>query len=119
MSPARTRTAFRVIAVVEALTWVGLLIGMYYKYIAATTELGVRIFGSLHGAAFIVYLGVVLLVRQRFAWGNVVTLVALACSVPPFASLVFEVWAERTGRLRVEREVEADAHPAPAAARQG
>ncbi|MER7036140.1 hypothetical protein, partial [Streptomyces albidoflavus] len=30
-----------------------MLIGMYFKYVPETTELGVRIFGALHGAAFI------------------------------------------------------------------
>jgi integral membrane protein len=41
----------------EAATWVGLLIGMAFKYLPANgSEIGVKIFGPLHGAAFLLYL---------------------------------------------------------------
>ena len=32
-------------------------------------------------------------------------LVALVCSIPPFATLLFEWWAARTGRLRLADQV--------------
>lgn len=44
MSPRALIALFKVVAVAEALSWVGLLFGMYFKYVAATTEVGVRIF---------------------------------------------------------------------------
>ena len=40
-----------------------------------------------------------LLVRSAFRWGPRLSVLALVCSVPPFASVVLELWAERTGRL--------------------
>ncbi|MEO6518856.1 MAG: DUF3817 domain-containing protein, partial [Pseudoxanthomonas sp.] len=49
---------FVVAAVLEGFTWIGLLIGMWFKYGAGTTDLGVRIFGPLHGAAFVFYVAV-------------------------------------------------------------
>ncbi|WP_343871150.1 DUF3817 domain-containing protein [Dactylosporangium roseum] len=50
-----------------------------------TTELGVRIFGALHGAAFIAYLTVTLLLADRLRWSITwTTVLALAASVPPF-----------------------------------
>lgn len=99
LRPSAARTAFRLVAVVEALTWAGLLVGMLFKYVLADDERGVQLFGPLHGAAFIAYVLAVLAFRRTFAWGLPVTLAALACGVPPFASVVFEEWADRTGRL--------------------
>jgi integral membrane protein len=112
LRPTSARALFRVIAVVEALTWVGLIVGMVLKYGPAHDESGVHLFGPLHGGAFLAYLVCVLLVRSAFRWSRGLTLLALVCSVPPFASVVLELWAERTGRLdpaRVPGTVPSDA----------
>ncbi|MBM9468616.1 DUF3817 domain-containing protein [Nakamurella sp. YIM 132084] len=91
--------AYRVVAVTEAVTWVGLLVGMFFKYIAETGDLGVTVFGPIHGAVFVLYLIVTLVAARALRWSLWTTLFALAASVPPLATLIFEVWAERTGRL--------------------
>ncbi|WP_324789912.1 MMPL family transporter [Streptomyces sp. H51] len=92
--------AFTWIAVVEAGTWAGLLTGMYFKYVPRTTELGVRIFGTLHGAAFIAYLLLTALVAIRLRWRlGRTTLLALLAAVLPFMTVAFDMWARRTGRL--------------------
>ena len=52
MSP---RTVFRRVAIAEAVTWALLLTGMFLKYVTETTELGVRVFGMVHGVVFIAY----------------------------------------------------------------
>lgn len=121
LSPALCRKFFRVIAVVEAITWAGLLVGMLFKYVVADDERGVQVFGPLHGAAFVLYVVSVLLVSRALGWRPLLTLVALACSIPPFASLVLELWAERTGRLRLPAERDGDQRPtgAPVGARPG
>ena len=90
---------FKVVAVAEAVSWLGLLVGMYYKYFTDTGDLGVKIFGPIHGGIFIVYVLLTLLVARTLRWGRWTAVIALACSVPPFATLTFELWAERTGRL--------------------
>lgn len=97
---------FTVIAVVEAVTWAGLLTGMYFKHVADTTEIGVRIFGPLHGAAFVAYGVITLLTALRLRWRlfSWTTFFALAASVPPFFTVLFELWARRTGRLRPRAE---------------
>jgi hypothetical protein len=59
------------------------------------------VFGPIHGGIFLAYLALALWLSRPLRWGPGVTLLALACSVPPFATLAFEVWAARTGRLRV------------------
>lgn len=90
--------AFSWVAIIEACTWVALLFGMYLKHVTKTTELGVRIFGSLHGAAFIAYVILTVLVARRQRWPIVwTTLLALAASVPPCMTAVFDLVARRRG----------------------
>ncbi|WP_166843904.1 DUF3817 domain-containing protein [Isoptericola sp. BMS4] len=91
--------AFAVVAVIEAFTWAGLLVGMYLKYVPETTEAGVWLFGRLHGAAFVAYVVVALVVAVRHRWGWWRTLVALAAAVPPLTTLLAEWWLRRTGHL--------------------
>lgn len=97
--PSRVRQLFRVVAFAEACSWLGLLIGMYIKYVPETTEAGVKIFGPIHGGIFVLYLLAVLTARSTFGWSLRTTFWAAVCSVPPFATAVFEVVAERTGLL--------------------
>ena len=60
--------AFRIVATLEAVTWLGLLIGMYFKWIAESTEVGVRIFGSLHGAVFVTFVVLSIAMYVRLGW---------------------------------------------------
>jgi integral membrane protein len=92
---------FRVVATAEAISWAGLLTGMYFKYLTDAGELGVKVFGPVHGGIFVAYVLLTLLLSRTAGWSRRVTLAALACSVPPFATLAFEMWAQRTGRLAV------------------
>lgn len=90
---------FVVVATLEALSWLGLLVGMYVKYFTSSGDLGVKIFGPVHGGVFVAYVLLTLGVARLLRWSIWTTLLALACSVPPFATLLFEWWAVRTGRL--------------------
>ena len=94
--PAR---AFRAIAIAEACSWTGLLVGMFFKYVVVFDDIGVKIFGPIHGALFVAYLVVTLVAARRLGWSVVTTLVALAASIPPLFTLWFERWAMRTGKL--------------------
>ena len=86
---------FRGVSIAEAITWSLLLVGMFLKYVTNTTDVGVRIFGTLHGAVFLAYgvTTVLVWIDQRWSWRR--GLVALACAVPPFATLIFDRWVER------------------------
>ncbi len=101
--PARvgsgTATAFRVAAFAEALSWLGLLTGMFFKYVVDAGEQGVQIFGPIHGTVFLTYVVITLLTWRSQRWSLPTALLALVASVPPFCTVVFEVWARRTGRL--------------------
>ncbi len=94
-----TPRLFRTVAVAEAFTWAGLLAGMFLKYVTGTTEVGVQVFGMLHGIVFIGYVltTVVVAVDQRWSRGR--TLLGLVSAIPPFATLLFERYAERRGLL--------------------
>ena len=92
---------FRWVAIAEAVSWTGLLIGMLFKYVLSDNELGVKIFGPIHGGLFIAYVITVLVVRGPLRWSWPLTLVALAASIPPLFTWLFEIWAERTGRIDV------------------
>jgi integral membrane protein len=96
----RAVTLFRAVAIAEALSWTGLLIGMVFKYLVVGDEIGVKIFGPIHGGLFLLYLGVTVLAGRRLQWSPGVLVLALLAGIPPLATLVFERWATRTGRLR-------------------
>jgi len=109
--PLRTTVirAFRILAVAEACSWAALLTGMYFKWIAGTTELGVEIAGPVHGALFIGY-GVAALTLWRVQrWPFLVAVLAGASAVFPFATILFERWAGRRGYLTASRSDRADA----------
>lgn len=91
---------FSFVASFEALTWLGLLIGMAFKYLPADgSELGVKIFGPLHGAAFLLYVPVAAWTIYRLRWGFFTGAAAIVASLPPFGTFLFERWVARTGRL--------------------
>ena len=91
---------FRLIALTEALSWAGLLIGMYFKYLGTPqTELGVKIFGPVHGGVFVAFLAAALWVGLTVKWGIGTWLLALLGSIVPLGSVIFLIWADRTGRM--------------------
>ena len=92
-------SVFRVTAVAEACSWLGLLVGMFFKYVVDAGEGGVKVFGPIHGTVFLAYLVLALLTWRHLRWSLPVAVLALAASVPPFCTVLFEVWAQRTGRL--------------------
>jgi integral membrane protein len=93
------RSTFRALAVAEAVTWALLLTGMFLKYVTETTELGVRVFGMVHGIVFIAYCLVTIVVAVDQRWSLSRTLLGLVAAVPPFATLLFEGFAGRRGLL--------------------
>lgn len=91
---------FRLIAFAEALSWIGLLVGMYFKYAGTPqTEVGVKIFGPIHGGIFVAFVVAALLVGIARKWGAVTWVLALLGSIVPLGSVIFVIWADRTGRI--------------------
>ncbi len=93
------RRLFRTAALAEAVTWALLLTGMFLKYVTETTELGVQVFGMVHGVVFVAYClaAVLVAVDQKWSLGRLA--LGLVAAVPPFATIPFERYAERAGLL--------------------
>lgn len=96
---ALTRLRFKVVAIAEAVSWAALLVGMYLKRVAETTDVGVQIAGPIHGVIFIAFVVMCVIAKRAFAWDTRTFVLALVSAVPPFTTVVFERWAERRGHL--------------------
>ncbi len=99
-----TRTAFLTVAVAEAVSWALLLSAMYAKWIAEAEPFGLReggvpVAGMIHGIVFMLFVVTALIAWRQFGWSTKVLLLALVAAVVPFATYVFEVRADRHGRL--------------------
>src|SRR6478672_8576177 len=91
---------FRLIAFAEAVSWVGLLTGMYFKYLGSPqTEVGVKVFGPIHGGIFIAFVVAALLDGIAYKWDEVTGLSALLGSIVPLGSMIFLIWADPTSRV--------------------
>jgi integral membrane protein len=90
---------FAIAAFAEGLTWAGLLVGMLLKYGTQTTDVGVWLFGRLHGAAFLFYVIVTLLSAMRLRWPWWAWTLALLAAVPPLVTVPLEMWFRRIGLL--------------------
>ncbi|MCW2961539.1 MAG: export protein [Thermoleophilia bacterium] len=91
----RIVAAFRIAAILEACSWMGLLIGMAFKY-SGNGEAGVHLFGPIHGGLFMVYVLLAGPATRAAGWSARGTLLALLAAIPPLTTL----WVER--RLRAE-----------------
>lgn len=105
MAAVNTRTAFRTVAIAEAASWALLLAAMFCKWILEAEpfglhEGGVPVAGPIHGVIFMAYVAMCLVARRSFGWSHRTTLLALAASIPPFFTYLFEVGADRRGLLR-------------------
>lgn len=105
MNPSTIRTVFRTVAVAEAVSWALLLTAMFCKWVLETEPLGlheggVPVAGPIHGGVFMLYVVMCLVAKFVFRWDVKTLVVALASSIPPFATVWFERKADREGKLR-------------------
>ncbi|WP_161962812.1 MULTISPECIES: DUF3817 domain-containing protein [Xanthomonas] len=92
---------FAVAALIEGITWAGLLIGMWLKYGLQTTETVVWLFGRLHGGAFLLYVVVSVLAALRLRWPWWAWALSLLAALPPLVTVPLELWFRRIGLLGV------------------
>ena len=93
---------FAVAAVIEAITWAGLLTGMFFKYQTTSVDLGlslVSLFGRAHGVAFLLYVVVAVLTGVRQRWPIWALGLAILAAVPPLVTVPLEIWFRRRGLL--------------------
>jgi integral membrane protein len=90
----------RLVGLLEAVSWVGLLVGMYFKYLGTPrTEVGVKVFGPIHGGIFIAFVVAAVAVGAAVKWSVGTWLLALLASIVPLSTVIFLIWADRTGKL--------------------
>ena len=82
--------AFRVVAVVEAVTYLMLLGAVVLKRVLDGPDF-VSVLGPIHGIAFLVYLVLVLRIRESQGWDLGRTIVVILLSAVPFGGF----WVER------------------------
>jgi integral membrane protein len=92
------RAFYRTVAIAEAITWTGLLIGMALKY-GLDVPVAVLVAGSIHGMVFITYAltAVLVGVNQRWAAGRIAF--AVATAIIPYATIPFDRHLERRRML--------------------
>lgn len=90
---------FAAAAMIEGITWSGLLIGMFLKYGIETTDVLVWLFGRLHGIAFLFYLVISLMAAHKLRWPWWGTTIALLAAIPPLVTIPVEIWFKRRGLL--------------------
>jgi integral membrane protein len=96
MSP---RSLFTTVAVAEALSWAFLLTAMFFKYVIRSTEALVPPAGGIHGFVFLCFVLTTVFVWINSKWSLASGLLGLASAVVPFATVPFERWMQRRGRL--------------------
>ena len=85
MTPSYT-ARFRVIALVEAITYLILLVLTIVKSLDGPNL--VPVMGPIHGIAFLVYLVLTLLVREEQRWTGWQTVLVIVAAALPFGAFV-------------------------------
>lgn len=87
---------FRLFALAEAFGWTILIAGIlidrtHWKY----HGYAVPIAGQIHGMIFLSYFAIVLVTYGSLGWSRKKFIASLACGVPPYGTLVFEIFARQ------------------------
>ena len=88
---------FRVAAIGEACGWTLLIFGIAWERFGLPgAHVPVVLAGRTHGTLFLLYALAAVGLYPTLRWSRLRACVALAASVPPYGSLVFELWASHT-----------------------
>ncbi len=77
-------------AMLEAMSWIALLIAMYYKYFLETTTY-MNLIGRVHGFLFIGFVLMVLLVSFQMKWKKREVAWSLLSSLPPCGTVIADL----------------------------
>ncbi|PYI66442.1 DUF3817 domain-containing protein [Arthrobacter livingstonensis] len=109
MSP---RLFYRTFAVAESITWTLLIAGMVLKYGVQLGGWPVSVAGFLHGLVFIGYGLTAVLVGVNQRWPKRLIAFGVATAVIPYATIPFDAWLERRGKLDGNWRRNSTSHPA-------
>jgi integral membrane protein len=80
-------STFRTVALIEAVSYLALLIATFVKRVIEGPDL-VPVLGPIHGILFLAYVLLTLLVRDEQGWTLGQTLIVLIASAIPFGAFV-------------------------------
>jgi integral membrane protein len=81
---------FRMIGLAEGSSFLTLLfIAMPMKYFMGMPEV-VKVVGSIHGALFVLYVGLLATIHFRQRWSSMFSLYALVASIIPFGTFMLD-----------------------------
>jgi integral membrane protein len=87
---------FRLAAFGEAIGWTLLIAGIVIgRYVTPGNDTAVLIAGQVHGMIFFAYLAAAIGLYPSLGWPRFRGLLAVVFSVPPYGTLLFELWASR------------------------
>lgn len=90
---------FKIAAIAEACGWTILISGIgISKYFMHGNQASVIIAGQIHGTLFISYAIASIGLYPAMRWSRARAFIALLASVPPYGSLIFELWAQSQRR---------------------
>jgi integral membrane protein len=95
-SPARLYKAF---ALGEGVTWTLLISALIIRALVDSPPILLTVVGSIHGTVFLGYGVIASLVGVNNRWGLGRTVLAVALAIVPFATIPFERYVERSGKL--------------------
>ena len=94
----RLLLSFRVVAVVEAVSYVVLVLASLAHRVGQTQNFVPKI-GPIHGVIFLVYLSFALLLRRALRWDTSMTLFVVLAAVIPFGGIYVEQRVAKLAKL--------------------
>ena len=83
------KNIFRIIALLEGISYILLLIAVPIKYLA-NNEQYVKALGMPHGILFILYIGVALIIRKKRNWSQKDMILIMLGSIIPFGTFYID-----------------------------
>jgi integral membrane protein len=95
---------FRIAAISEAFGWTTLITGILIRhYNWPGSNIAVPIAGQIHGTIFLAYFGILIATYSSLRWSRKKFLVAVLAGIPPYGTLLFELWASSLRRNKLSK----------------
>ena len=94
---------FKLVALIEATTFLLLLVASYVKR-ANDQPLGVEVLGPIHGLLFVAYVVMALALREHAGWTGRQTVLILLGAVVPFGGYVVDRWIDNNNAAVLRAE---------------
>ena len=90
---------FRLFALAEAVTWALLIGGLILRATVGVPSVAFTIVGGIHGAVFLTYAVIASITGVNQRWGFGRTALGVALAIVPYATIPFELFVQRSGKL--------------------